>query len=219
MSKKIYLSPSCQVNNIYATGNTNEQEQCNKIAEYAKTALQRCGFEVKKAPKGQSMSNNIKESNSWNADLHIPIHTNAYNGKLTGGTLVMIYSNETENKKAGISILNAVAQISPGNDYTLRTNPELAELNSTKAIAVYVECEFHDSKEGSNWIINNVKPLGEAIAKGVCDYYGVAYKAEEPAKLYRVQVGAFKEKQNAEKCLQETKNAGFTDAFITEVNL
>lgn len=30
MSKKIYLSPSSQINNIYATGNTNEQEQCNE---------------------------------------------------------------------------------------------------------------------------------------------------------------------------------------------
>lgn len=219
MSKKIYLSPSCQSSNIYATGNTNEQEQCNRIAEYAKTALQRCGFEVKKAPKGQAMTKNISESNSWNADLHIPIHTNAYNGKLTGGTLVMIYSNETENKKAGMSILNAVASISPGNDYTLRTNSELAELNSTKAIAVYVECEFHDSKEGSNWIINNVKPLGEAIAKGVCNYYGVTYESEESEKLYRVQVGAFKDKQNAEKCLQEAKNVGFKDAFITEGNI
>ena len=219
MSKKIYLSPSCQSSNIYATGNTNEQEQCNKIAEYAKTALQRCGFEVKKAPKWQSMTKNISESNSWGADLHISIHTNAFNGNLTGGTLVMIYSNDSENKKAGSAILNAVAPISPGNDYTLRTNPELAELNSTKAIAVYVECEFHDSKEGSNWIINNVKPLGEAIAKGVCNYYGVVYKSEEPEKLYRVQVGAFKDKQNAEKCLQKAKTAGFTDAFITEVNI
>lgn len=32
MSKKIYLSPSCQINNVYASGNTNEQEQCNRIA-------------------------------------------------------------------------------------------------------------------------------------------------------------------------------------------
>ena len=61
--------------------------------------------------------------------------------------------------------------------------------------------------------------MGEAIAKGVCNYYGVSYKAEEPEKLYRVQVGAFKDKQNAEKCLQKAKSVGFTDAFITEVNI
>ncbi len=39
MSKKIYLSPSNQINNLYASGNTNECEQCNKIAEYEKMLL------------------------------------------------------------------------------------------------------------------------------------------------------------------------------------
>lgn len=219
MSKKIYLSPSSQIYNIYASGNTNEQEQCNRIAEFAKTALERCCFEVKKAPKGQSLMKNISESNSWNADLHISIHTNASNGQTLGGTLVMIYSNDTENKKAGSAVLSAVAPISPGPDYSLRVNSSLAELNSTKAIAVYVECEFHDTKEGAEWIINNVKSLGEAICIGVCDYYGVTYKenfSENSDKLYRVQIGAFKEKSNAKNCLQKAKDAGFTDAFIKE---
>lgn len=220
MSKKIYLSPSNQINNVYAVGNTNECEQCNRIAEYAKTALERCGFEVKKASQGQNINTSIKESNNWNADLHIPIHTNAFNGQTLGGTLVMIYSNATENKKAGSAILNAVAPISPGSDYSLRVNSSLAELNSTKAIAVYLEVEFHDHTTGANWIINNVKAIGEAICKGVCDYYGVTYKevsGESSGKLYRVQIGAFREKSNAENCLQKAKTAGFTDAFIKEV--
>lgn len=219
MSKKIYLSPSNQVNNIYASGNTNEMVQCNRIAEFAKIDLERCGFMVKKSPQGQNMNTSIKESNSWDADLHISIHTNAFNSQTLGGTLVMIYSNATENKKAGSAILNAVAPISPGKDYDLRVNPSLAELNGTKATAVYLEVEFHDTKDGANWIINNVKAIGEAICKGVCNYYRVTYKEDHKElseKLYRVQIGAFKEKTNAQNCLQEAKNAGFSDAFIKE---
>ncbi len=222
MSKKIYLSPSNQINNLYAVGNTNECEQCNRIAEYAKKALQRCGFEVKKALPGQNMNTSIKESNNWGADLHIPIHTNAFNAQTLGGTLVMIYSNATKNKKAGSAILDAVAPIFPGSDYSLRVNSGLAELNSTKAIAVYLEVEFHDTKDGANWIINNVKAIGEAICKGVCEFYAVGYISESTSNTadttsYRVQVGAFKEKKNAENCLQKAKTAGFTDAFIKEV--
>ena len=220
MSKKIYLSPSSQVNNVYAYGNTNEMVQCNKIAEAAKAALERCGFEVKKAPQGQSMQQSIKESNSWSPDLHIPIHTNAFNGQTLGGTLVMIYSMEDKNKRAGQAILDAVAPVSPGPDYTLRANSSLAELNSTKSVAVYVEVEFHDNVEGAKWIIENTKTIGEAICKGVCNYFGVAYKSDSTAssgKLYRVQVGAFSQKANAEGCLQKAKNAGFSDAFIVEV--
>ncbi len=223
MSKKIYLSPSMQSNNRYAYGNTTEMVQCNKIAEAAKTALERCGFEVKKAPQGQSMQQSISESNAWSPDLHIPIHTNAFNGATLGGTLVMIYSMEDKNKRAGQALLDSVAPVSPGPDYTLRANPSLAELNSTKAIAVYIEVEFHDTADGAKWIIENTKTIGEAICKGVCNYFGVAYnsdKSESSApsgKLYRVQVGAFSQKSNAENCLQKAKNAGFSDAFIVEV--
>ena len=149
MSKKIYLSPSMQGNNKYAYGNTNEMIECNKIAESAKLALERCGFDVRKSPQGQSMEQSIKESNVWNPDLNIAIHTNAFNGKILGGTLVMIYSMEATNKQAGQALLGSVAPVSPGPDYTLRTNPSLAELNSTKAVAVYVEVEFQDTEDGT----------------------------------------------------------------------
>ena len=44
------------------------------------------------------MTKSINESNNWSADLHIPIHTNAFNGQTLGGMLVMTYSNATENK-------------------------------------------------------------------------------------------------------------------------
>lgn len=215
--KKIYLSPSNQDKNIYKYGNTNECVQCNRIADAAAAALKRCGFSVKKAPEGQAMATSINESNKWGADLHIPIHTNAFNGRLTGGTLVMLYSNVAANNKAGAAILNAVATITPGKDYSLRYNSSLAELNSTKAIAVYLEVEFHDTTDGAKWIINNTQKIGEAIAKGVCNYYGVKYVAPEPVKIYRVQVGAFTVKKNAENQLKKLKAAGFNDAFIVEV--
>lgn len=218
MAKKIYLSPSNQDANLYAYGNTNEMVQCNRIAEYARIALQRCGYEVKKAPQGQAMSTSIAESNQWGADLHLPIHTNAFNGKTTGGTLVMLYADRTENNKAGKALLDALSPLSPGSDYSIRYNSGLAELNSTDALAVYLEVEFHDTQEGAKWITENVKNIGEAIAKGVCAYYGSKYVAEAPAsnsKLYRVQVGAYSSLANAEAMQKKLKAAGF-DAIIKQ---
>lgn len=225
MSKKIYLSPSNQSDNAYASGNTNEMVQCNRIADYAKVALERCGFIVKKAPMGQKISISAKESNNFGADLHIPIHTNAGGGN---GTLVMIYSNAPENVKAGTALYNSVNAVTPGTiEYGVRVNPSLLELNSTTAIASYVECEFHDRKDLAEFIIDNVEVLGEAIAKGVCDYYGVSYikgdssgdqNNQDPntgETLYKVQTGAFKIKENAENLKKILNEAGF-DAFISE---
>ena len=225
MSKKIYLSPSNQSNNAYAFGDTNEMVQCNRIADYAKAALERCGFIVKKAPMGQEISVSAKESNNFGADLHIPIHTNAGGGN---GTLVMIYSNASENLKAGTALYNSVNAVTPGTvEYGVRVNPSLLELNSTTAIATYVECEFHDREDLAEFIINNVDVLGEAIAEGVCDYYGVSYVQGDSSEdqndsdqttgetLYKVQAGAFKIKENAENLKKELNEAGF-DAFISE---
>lgn len=175
MSKKIYLSPSNQSGNKYAYGNTNEMEQCNRIADAAKEALERCGFTVKKAPKGQDMNKSISESNSWGADLHMPIHTNAGGG---AGTMCMVYKKATENLKFANPIYSAVQAVTPGKtNYGVREYPDLSELCNTNAIAIYTEVDFHDNKDIAKWLIENVKMVGEAFAKGVCQAYGVTYKA------------------------------------------
>lgn len=218
---KVYLSPSNQYDNLYAYGNTNEMKVCNSIASYAKTALERCGFDVKKASEGQAMRTSISESNNWGADLHIPIHTNAGNGN---GTVVFVYDSTSTNLKYAKPIYNAVSTLrvdSKKVDYGVRSYPELAELNSTGAVAVYIEVDFHDSTSIAKWLIENTKKIGEAIAKGVCQSTSVKYISDTTAsktkkKIYRVQVGAFIEKSNVENCVKKLKNAGFTDYIIKE---
>ena len=172
---KIYLSPSMQPANIYAAGNTNEQVQCNRIAEAAKTALERCGFTVKKAPEGQSMQQNVSDSNAWGAELHVPIHTNAGGG---AGTVVFVHGGTAAQMKYAAPIYEEVQAISPGTtDYGVRVNSGLYELGYTTATAVYVECEFHDRADLATWIIGHTAELGEAIARGICRGAGVRYIA------------------------------------------
>lgn len=222
MSKKIYLSPSNQYDNQYAYGNTSEMEQCNRFAEYAEKALKRCGFEVKKAAKAQAMSTTVLESNSWQADLHIAIHTNAGGGN---GTVVFVYKKTPENCAKAQPIYNEVQAVTPGViDYGVREFPELYELNSTRAIAVYIEVDFHDNKSIAKWLVENAKTVGESIAKGVCKAYGVKYVGDNVTpqktnKIYRVQVGAFKVKSNAEAYADKLKKSGFTDTIIKEDNI
>lgn len=222
MAKKIYISPSNQYANTYSYGNTNEMEQCNRIAEALEVALKRNGYEVKRAPKGQDMTKSINESNAWGADIHIPVHTNAGGSK---GALVMVYAKIDANLKYAQPVYNKLAAISPkGGGYGVRRDLDvcgyrLAEIQKTKATAVYVEAEFHDNAELAKWIINNVTKIAEAICKGICEGDGKTYKAPETPKsdvIYRVQVGAFSVKANAEKQLAELKADGY-DGFIVEV--
>ena len=87
MAKRVYISPSDQVENKYAWGNTNEHVQCQKIAEAEAAALRRCGVEVQLAKFGTSMAQRCAESNAFGADIHNCVHTNAFNGKVTGTRL------------------------------------------------------------------------------------------------------------------------------------
>ncbi|MGN0448998.1 MAG: N-acetylmuramoyl-L-alanine amidase [Ruminococcus sp.] len=175
MAKRIYLSPSNQFANYYATGSTNEMAQCDKIAKATATALKRCGFEVKVGKSGDSMLNRCNESDSFNADIHMPIHTNAYNGQVTGGT--RIFCLNSNGRKACQAVLNELGKISPGTADSITYQTGLYEINVPNALTVYVECEFHDTKTGSDWIRNNITNIGEAICKGLCSYFGVKYKS------------------------------------------
>lgn len=175
---KIYLSPSAQPANNYAAGDTNEQAQCNRIAEAAKSALERCDFAVRKAPEGQGYKDSVAESNAWGADLHIPIHTNAGGG---AGTVVFVHGGTAKQMQYAKPIYDEVQATSPGTtDYGVRVNSGLYELGYTTATAVYIECEFHDRADLAAWIIEHTTELGEAIARGVCIGAGVPYIAPEP---------------------------------------
>lgn len=223
MSKKIYVSPSNQQGNIYATGGTNEKEQCKKIAKHCVAFLKKNGFEVK-CTYNNDMYERVKESNAFGADIHLAIHTNATaKHNVTGGTQILLYNLQGERKKAGQAVFERLAPLTPGKSAErLISKPDFYEVNSATGLTVYCECEFHDTKEGSDYIIKNVKAIGEAIAKGICDYYGVDFrKNEEPAskdgeKIYTIQVGAFKSKKNAQEYLKKLDKAGFEGFIITK---
>ncbi len=228
MSKKIYVSPSSQYANLYATGGTNEKEQCKKIAKYCVDYLKKAGFQVK-CTYNDDMYKRVNESNSYGADMHLAIHTNAtVKHNVTGGTQILLYNLKDERKKAGQAVLDELKNITPGSSAEkLIAKPGFYEVRKVKAMTVFCECEFHDTKEGSDFIINNTKKLGEAIAKGVCKYYGVSLPDEttenknnapqESGTLYTVQVGAFKSKSNAEEYLKKLSKAGF-EGFVTVKN-
>lgn len=223
MSKKIYISPSNQQGNIYAVGSTNEKEQCHKIARACVDYLKKSGFSVK-CTYNDDMYARVRESNAFGADMHIAIHTNATAAhKTTGGTQILLYDLTGERKKAGQAVFKRLAPLTPGaSAERLIAKPDFYEVNSAKGMTIYCECEFHDTKQGAEFIIANTKAIGEAIAKGVCDYYGVKVPQKENSAsqknetLYKIQVGAFSNKKNAENYLKKLKNAGF-DGFIVEV--
>ena len=212
MAKKIYLSPSEQPENLYAYGDTNEKVQCRRISAVAAEALKRCGFEVIDAT-ANTLPARCKESNEWGADLHVPIHTNACNGKATG-TRIMCNSLLGKGYKASKAVFAALAPITPGTSENISTASGLYEIKHTNAPCVYIEVDFHDVPNIAKWLIENTEEIGEAICEGICNYYGVKYIVPSKA-IHRVQVGAFRSVENANNMLKKLKKAGFNGIIVT----
>ena len=224
MSKRVYISPSDQTENRYAWGNTNEHVQCQKIAEAEAAALRRSGVEVKLAAFGTTMAQRCAESNSFGADIHSCVHTNAANGKVMG-TRLFCYAIPGKGYDACRAVFAELAPLSPGTSENIQ-KASYYEVRVPNAPSVYCECEFHDTAEGARWVVEHTTDIGEAIAKGLCKYLGMKYvpakqeapKPTEPAQsdiLYRVQVGAFAVRANAEKMLDRLKKAGFSGFIVT----
>ena len=178
MAYKIYLSPSDQTANKYAYGSTNEAVQCRRIADALEKALKRCGFSVKNN-KTDSMQARVRESNDWGADLHVPLHTNAYNGKVSG-TRIFTYDKSGKGYKCAKKVFRFLAPVTPGASENISVYDELYEVKYTAAPCVYIESEFHDVAIVAKWIIEHVEDIAEAICKGICAYFDVKYVADEP---------------------------------------
>lgn len=207
--KKIYISPSDQWSNLTALPGVSEAKQCKMIADECNEILTRHGYIVKVGDnsKEKSYTTRVKESNDFKADLHICIHTNAGGGS---GTLVLCHPSRINNAYVN-SIYERVATLTPSKDKGVYARTDLYEINKTNALCVYIEVDFHDNQTSENWIYSNIENIALAICKGIFDI-----DEKEDLPIYRVQVGAFADKINAERLLERLKSDGYRDAFITK---
>ena len=213
--RKIFISPSNQNANIYAWGNTNEAEQCGKIGNAVKTALERCGFAVK-LEQWETMQKRVADSDSWGADMHLAIHTNASVNHTAGGTQVFFYAYNGYGNIACQKVFDELKGYTPGsNAEVCRRYSALYEVNKPNATSVYCEVEFHDVAEYAKWIVEHTSLIAECICKGICKYYNYDYVPPKET-MYYVQCGAFKDRKNAEELAERLKKDGYS-VYIKEV--
>lgn len=172
--------------------------------------------------ENDTLTEEIKECNAFNPDLAIGVHNNAGRGD---GAEAFYHYKGGMSKTYAENVLKEIVKIGQ-NSRGAKTKVDSAGrdyfgfIRETKAPAIIVECAFVDNATDMQIIDTAAeqKAMGISLAKGTLATLGIAYKepvvASAPNKLYRVQLGAFANKANAEKKLAEVKKAGFTDAII-----
>lgn len=163
------------------------------------------------------VADEVKEANASGASLAVSFHANAGGGDGFEG----YYWNDSkaEGKKI-ITLAEKYVKALGQNSRGAKAGNHLYFIKKTKMTAVLFESFFVDNDKDNDIgdTVAEQKAFGVAYAKAILEYLGIKYveeKKEETKsnKTYRVQVGAYSSKANAEAMQKKLKAAGF-DAII-----
>ena len=175
---KVFLSPSTQEWNKYATSG-NEELYMNLLADRMEPYLRSSGIVFVRNDPSRNFAGAIKDSNSAYYDVHLALHSNAapesLSGRLRGIDIYFAPGSGSSEKLANI-IANNLKSIYPLPD-KVRAVPtySLGEVLNTKAVAVLCELGYHDNFADEAWLKNNLENIAKNITASLCDYFGIPF--------------------------------------------
>jgi N-acetylmuramoyl-L-alanine amidase len=161
--------------------------------------------------------------NNSGADYFISIHRNAYDN-VSNGIETLVYDDSGVKSKMARNINANLAKLGFANRGVIE-RPNLVVLKRTKMPSVLVEVGFIENEKDNKLFDENFSAIANAIAEGIIETIGVkcAYDNENNntsgRKLYRVQVGAYRDREYADKLLNELKDEGYPAFIVIENGL
>ena len=219
MAKKLYLSAAAHKsdNPTKCPTKCGENVHCKAYMDIVEKRMKEHGVEVKRGYKDEvgdlAMQKRVAEANAWGADLYYVAHTNAGGGRYS---LTMCWDDADSKKKAAVftKYRKSIA------DHKVKVRTDLYEIRKTKMTCLYDELFFHDNAEDCEWFHNRgMEIMAEETVQALCELLGVKYvapKKEETTsgKIYRVQVGAYSKKANAEAMVKKLKADGYEAIIV-----
>lgn len=162
------------------------------------------------------------KANKEKVDVFISIHANAHgNGnQWTSAEGIETYVYTTKPKTAtrlAQMVQNELISSTKRKDRGVKT-ANFHVLKATSMTAILCECGFMTNKEEAVLLQTSSYRLtcAKAIVDAIVKYYQLTKtKSTISSSLYKVQVGAFSNKQNAEALAKELKAKGY-DTFIVK---
>ena len=219
---KVFIGIGHGGRDVGAVANGVKEKDLNlSIALACRDFLEKHGVSVKLSrtkDEDDTLSEEIRECNAFAPDLAVDIHCNAGNGD---GAEVFHHHGGGKGKTLAENILSEIVKVGQNSrGAKIRKNSNGKDyygfIRETSCPAVIVECAFVDNASDLKILASESqrKSMGEAVAKGILKTLGVEIQCDK-VTLYRVQVGAYLLKSNAEAVQKKIKAVGF-DAFIVK---
>ena len=160
-----------------------------------------------------SLNDRVEIANNNNVDLFISIHCNAHSNDSANGFETYSYKGNTDLQK--VTHNNIMLTIPQLKNRGMK-KASYYVLKYTKANALLIECGFITNKSDYNILINNIENFALSITKSIVTYIGL--KPIENRELYRVVVGSYIDRNNAQNMVNQLEKDGYKP-FITKATI
>ena len=169
---KIFISPSTQIDNPYATG-SNKRNEMRKVRDLLVPMLEAAGHQVRSGDWTNNIASPVAAANRWKADLYVALHSNATGVKNSTrrGTETYVYALGGRAHDLAKAVHPELVRAVGAGDRGIRT-ARFYEVRETDMPAILTEADYHDSRDGSDWIKANHRAIAVAHARGICRYAG-----------------------------------------------
>jgi N-acetylmuramoyl-L-alanine amidase len=162
------------------------------------------------------LADRASRANSFGANVFVSVHCNSFSDSSAKGVETYSYPGSTTGANLSKSIQNNI--ISSGV-YTANRGTKTADfavLRLTNMPAALVELAFISNAQDANILKNRQDELAVAVSKGILNYLGIPYQGGgSGSTLYKVQVGAFSVRANADNLANELKGKGYSPMVVT----
>ena len=195
MSKNLYIDGEL----VRKKGKIIKENEWNRgVSEYLSAALKRCGIDTMftadmTGKTDIALSTRASKANKAKADILISNHYNAIGScakwqTRVKGLLVMHTKNSSSNsiKLGNLAVKHLEKDINYEYSYGLMRDVDmsgftLAILRQTTMPAILIEYGFMDYEKEAKLMLDkkHQEKCAEAVAKAVCEYFGVTYVAKK----------------------------------------
>ena len=216
---QINISSGHSINCQGASDIINEVAEARKVVDRIYELCKSMGIEVYKyhdtsSSSSQNLANIANWHNQFKDGIDVSIHFNAYQHTSNSmGTEVCYYSQSQLANKVSSAISKASGLKNRGG----KERKGLYVLKNTSKPMILIEVCFCDSSYDVQKYRENFDSICAAIIQALT---GKTYQVNNTNnitnndKIYRVQVGAYKIKSNAEEMQQKLKNLGINSIIV-----
>ncbi|CEN81855.1 sporulation-specific N-acetylmuramoyl-L-alanine amidase CwlC [[Clostridium] sordellii] len=204
------------------SNNTKESNTVLKIGMLVKSKLEKQSEKVittRESDSFYSLEYRTNKANKESCDYFISIHMNSSTNKTAKGSETWVYDSNSKVYNLAKNLSSNLSTNLNTPNRGVKESKKFSVLKNSKMPALLIEIDFISNPEVESLCTNEsyIKNVADTIASTLLSFVGkdiVLDNSINESKLYKVCIGAFKNKSNATRIKNEAISKGFKDTYI-----